>query len=271
MSFNANETGVRTGEPVYLYQFAFGGDSYNLTNLDQPVTVGGVAYTPTTIKHTAPKQARQKEAQATDVTLPVDHAIPSRFYTSVPGKLGTLKVYKVHFSDIGVTDDTIKEFDGTVNSMKVSGDVAAVLKCYPMTAKQRRAGPRINYSAQCPHILGDARCGVNIASFAYTGTVTGVNNRQITVNGASAIDAVGGMVEAPYGSGDDYRMVLAQSGDNLLLMMPFEENPNGTTVRVFAGCDHTTTDCNTKFSNLVNYGGFPFVPTENPHNSELPK
>jgi uncharacterized phage protein (TIGR02218 family) len=34
----------------------------------------------------------------------------------------------------------------------------------------------------------------------------------------------------------------------------------GDTFQAFAGCDKQQNTCNTKFSNLVHFGGFPFVP-----------
>jgi hypothetical protein len=38
----------------------------------------------------------------------------------------------------------------------------------------------------------------------------------------------------------------------------------GQAVTLYPGCDHTTTTCDGKFSNLNNYGGFPHIPTKNP-------
>ena len=43
----------------------------------------------------------------------------------------------------------------------------------------------------------------------------------------------------------------------------------GQTVDVFAGCDHSLAICESKFANVINYGGFPFVPIKNPFNSSL--
>lgn len=71
--------------------------------------------------------------------------------------------------------------------------------------------------------------------------------------------------------GDDARLILSQSGDDLQLLLPFPDSILGSTVVILAGCDHTVTTCDSKFntpsdpqSNVVNFGGFPFVPTKNP-------
>ena len=35
-------------------------------------------------------------------------------------------------------------------------------------------------------------------------------------------------------------------------------------VKLYPGCDHSRQTCNDKFDNLLNYGGFDFIPTKNP-------
>jgi hypothetical protein len=35
---------------------------------------------------------------------------------------------------------------------------------------------------------------------------------------------------------------------------------NGDTLNAIAGCDKLQATCTSKFSNLVNFAGFPFVP-----------
>ena len=78
------------------------------------------------------------------------------------------------------------------------------------------------------------------------------------------------------GGGLDHRLILAQDGDDVTLLLPFAENIVGSTIVLLAGCDHSITTCDTKFStpldplsNVRNFGGFPFVPTKNPHETGL--
>lgn len=78
------------------------------------------------------------------------------------------------------------------------------------------------------------------------------------------------------GGGDDHRLILSQSGDDVTLLLPFPETIVGSTVVLLAGCDHSITTCDTKFntpedtlSNVINYGGFAFVPNKNPFETGL--
>lgn len=38
----------------------------------------------------------------------------------------------------------------------------------------------------------------------------------------------------------------------------------GTKLILYAGCDKLNTTCSTKFNNILNFGGFPFIPQDNP-------
>jgi hypothetical protein len=107
--------------------------------------------------------------------------------------------------------------------------------------------------------------------------VSAQSGATITVPGAGGFGAdwwVGGFVEID--GGDDARLVLAQSGNDLTLLLPFPQSAVGRQIIAFAGCDHTITTCDTKFdtpedtdSNVINYGGFAFVPTRNPYQTGL--
>ena len=57
----------------------------------------------------------------------------------------------------------------------------------------------------------------------------------------------------------------------LTLLLPFNTTDVdvGTSVEVFAGCDHSLATCKAQYDNVANYGGFAFVPLRNPFESGL--
>lgn len=59
------------------------------------------------------------------------------------------------------------------------------------------------------------------------------------------------------------RFVTAQSGQNITFSYPFESLLANDRIVLIPGCDHLNTTCSDKFNNLINYGGFPFFPTDN--------
>jgi hypothetical protein len=116
----------------------------------------------------------------------------------------------------------------------------------------------------CNHLLFSAGCGVNSASFNHIGIVTLVDGNEITIAGlsASGLDVLGGFVQST--STIEKRMILAVSGDVVTVLLPFENDPDGTTVTAFAGCNRIVTeDCAVKFSNEEQFGGYAFVPNRN--------
>lgn len=118
----------------------------------------------------------------------------------------------------------------------------------------------------CDADLGDARCGVDLGPFTETGTVTAV-----TTNGefeASAItDPAGyfkyGVLTWLTGANAGLSMEVKEqtTGGNfeLILPMPFTV-AIGDTFDVVAGCDKTIETCIAKFTNVVNFRGFPHIP-----------
>jgi hypothetical protein len=43
---------------------------------------------------------------------------------------------------------------------------------------------------------------------------------------------------------------------------------SGAEVRAYAGCNRTLDECKTRFDNVANFGGMPFIPTKNPFGSD---
>jgi uncharacterized phage protein (TIGR02218 family) len=51
------------------------------------------------------------------------------------------------------------------------------------------------------------------------------------------------------------------AGTSLTLGYPLQSLPaTGDTFTVYQGCDHTPGTCSSKFNNLPNFRGFPYVP-----------
>lgn len=136
----------------------------------------------------------------------------------------------------------------------------------------RRMGLRQRYQVTCPYSLYGQGCGLDKEDFATTDDVT------LVVNNVVTFPAAAGFADGYFTSGifednvGNLRFITKHVGDQLTLIRPM--NPflayiaangyTGLTCRVFPGCDRSTQTCNDKFDNLLNHGGFPFMPTKNP-------
>lgn len=272
MAFDTTEKSVEGGQPIELYTFSLGGASFRFNNSDVDVTIGGLVYESEQVSRSDVEASGEDEINSVDITLPVTNDVASRYIAIVPGRRMLVTVYKTHLSEVGATEETSLVFSGFVASAKLVDKLTAVLRCKPESSIFRRSGPRFQYTSLCNHVLYDGGCKLVANNFSFTSTVTAINGDVITVNNASSLGAdyfQGGYIEFPVGSGDDFRMVLQQSGDDMRLLLPFESLVVGQQVKLFAGCKHDIATCNAKFSNVINFGGFPYIPRKNPFTTEI--
>jgi uncharacterized phage protein (TIGR02218 family) len=128
------------------------------------------------------------------------------------------------------------------------------------------------YQFGCDAVLGDARCGVDLDDPGYAVTATVVSaaeGRRIVVSGAGAFDEewfMRGRAEfisgANAGRAADIKNQRTLAGGvelELWHAMPMTIVA-GDSLRLRAGCDKQFTTCRAKFSNGMNFRGFPHIP-----------
>lgn len=122
----------------------------------------------------------------------------------------------------------------------------------------------------CDAILGDARCGVNInnAGFSDAGTAVSRVDAELVLAGIGFADewATRGTLSFTTGAGAGksmnvrrHRLVAGQTRVSLWAVPTFAVAP-GDGVILRAGCDKQFSTCRTRFSNAVNFRGFPHMP-----------
>lgn len=267
MTFDAFEYSTESARPVELYQFTIGSTIYRYTSAEDQVSFSSQTWFPRQISRNNPDQSSEDRRQQIEVILPSSDTLARRFIAIPPGPNVQLVVTRFHRSDA----EAVILWQGNIISAGYSNDnTICTLVGVTSEAAFDRPVPRFKYQGLCNHVLFDGGCGLDRESFKYTGTCTAVSGNTITVSGLLASEGAGWAVGGYVNFGDqDYRLVVSQSGDVLTLLVPFETSPLNQSVEVFAGCDHTLATCNSKFSNVVNYGGFPYVPTLNPFSSGL--
>lgn len=277
MTFNANETGVETGQPIELYEFVIGADRTRMTSSENDVTL---TTTLETFEAEAISRGRIVEevgdptSNKLEVRLPAAHDFVQQFRSIAPGQRATLTLFRLHRADLGGSEDRTQIFKGTLRNVSYTKDGrVAIIQVLSITSAYSRPTPRRTYQGLCNHMLYDSRCTISKddPSFRHIGACTGVSGDTITVTGVAAFNALTDFFEAGFVEfNSDFRTVVAQSGDVLTLIAPFLTSPLGSNVIVRAGCKHRiSTDCDSKFSNLDNFGGFPYVPKKNPFTSGL--
>jgi uncharacterized phage protein (TIGR02218 family) len=121
------------------------------------------------------------------------------------------------------------------------------------------------YTANCRAALGDARCGVNLASYTFSGSVTGAegayafsDSSKTQANGYFS----GGKVTFSSGSNIGIAMEVRDfSAGRFGLFLPLPSPITvGDAYTVHAGCDKRFDTCVARFFNAMNFRGEPHVP-----------
>jgi uncharacterized phage protein (TIGR02218 family) len=145
-----------------------------------------------------------------------------------------------------------------------------------LTAEMRSTAHRLaepqgrHFARACDADLGDARCGVDLAAHAFTGTVVATDGRVTLV--------AAGLGAAPAGTLDGGRLAWA-SGANLGASVEVKRHAStakgalvelwrpttepiapGDAIAVTAGCDKAFETCRDRFANQLRFRGFPHIP-----------
>ncbi len=122
--------------------------------------------------------------------------------------------------------------------------------------------PRNLYMPACNHVLFDSGCGVVKNTYSANGTVgSGVTNAVIPWSSASSAYAQGTITFTSGINAGVSATIKSATSSALTLAYPLQTVPAaGDAFTASQGCDHTMSSCQSKFNNLANFRGFPFVP-----------
>jgi len=160
---------------------------------------------------------------------------------------------------------TIEKFDALDTTHDVGEVWSAKLESI-LGRLKRRVGH--TYTKGCRWgRLGDDDCGVNLGSLSQFCTVDVVTKtRMAFTSDASSVDGyfTDGYVEWAPGAGNEnlkheVKIFTAIGGVvELQIKTPYDIN-SGDQFLIFPGCDRSVDICKTKFNNISNFGGFPFI------------
>lgn len=124
------------------------------------------------------------------------------------------------------------------------------------------------YSPSCAATLGDARCKVDLGPLTVSGALTSVDSARAFADTlrTEADDYFGaGLITWTSGLNTGLQMEVrdyTQSGGTFVLALPMPYTVHvDDTYNLVPGCrKRAILDCKTKFSNIVNFRGHPYVP-----------
>lgn len=264
MTYSTFETSIDTGLPVELYQITQGSLSWNFVSGATEIVRLGQTYVPSSISRDNVKQTTDTFKDSMRLTFPRDNLFASQYIAFAPEEVTTVTLYRGHYGD--PDSEFIVYWKGRVVGAKTSGNQIDI-QCESVFTSIKRPGLRARFEYTCRRTLYLGGCNVNREAYKHIGNILSISGGLLlTVVGASLKPDgyyTGGMII----SADSIpRFVVAHTGDNITLSRTVPGLASGQNVSLYPGCDHLKETCFTKFNNLNNFGGFPWIPTRNPYN-----
>jgi uncharacterized phage protein (TIGR02218 family) len=276
MSFDALETSQESGRPIEVYEFTFDGTTYRYTSSSKSQTISTITYeTLSGLKRDRISLGPAFRSRDITVEMPASALIAQAFGGTLPGSRCTLSIKRFHSTDTP-TPELRELFFGYVQAVtfeRGAGSVASFV-VRDQLGSQGFTLPRRGFQSSCDHVLYEpTTCKADDTDPTFRASVLSVasiSGKTLTVSSGLSGVYADGFMQAGYVediAAGDYRLILTHTGNVLSLMHPFRSQP--VLVNVFAGCAHIASVCSSKFSNVVNFGGFPYVPSENPFETGL--
>lgn len=252
-------------EPAELYKFWIdGGPEWHFCDGDISVDYDGDTYLPAAISRSQTSVSIKFEETKLKITIPnVDQPIYQFVQGDPPADIW-VSVNKIHRDQSPY--ETVNVFIGQVSKATLRGE-SVELDCIGFERFLNTQIPRYRYQPPCNNSLFDTFCTLSKSSYKVTATVTKVDNDTFSsaTFGSYATNYFRfGVIEYTDGDGILHTMMIrSNSGNNIHLRYPEPNIPNGASVDCYPGCDKKINTCETKFSNLLNFFGHPYIPKEN--------
>lgn len=249
------------------------------TNADVPVTLNGYVYAANSIlvdglkfKCAAGLEVDQQQitvsARATDTVggVPFLQALRNGVFDGCEIQRERAFLNSWAASDAANPIGSVILFKGRVGTVDSIGRTTAQITVNSDLVLLDLQMPRNVYSPSCQHVLYDSGCTLVKSAFGTAGTVTSVSANPFSVinwSGASTNFNQGTLTfSSGVNAGISVNVKSAVAGISLSLSYPLQNAPaTGDAFTVYWGCDHTQATCTSKFNNLTNFRGFPYIPS----------
>lgn len=242
------------------------GSTMGFTNHDVDLVIGGITYE--AASGFTPTAVETSRDMAVD-NLDIQGAIDSTRITKsdlLSGKYdgAQILIFQCDWSNLSSTAFYVRKGTlGQVSAGKTAftAEIRGLMQSY-----QQEIGDV--YQKSCRVTLGSTKCGVNVAAYTSTFTVTAYysSDGSIYTNSTQADYYYDyGLLTWTSSGLNNGRSVEVKRYTNtngkFIPFLPFTYTPStGDVFTVVAGCDGNFTTCSTKFSNVANFRGEPHVP-----------
>jgi len=259
MSFISMEESQQSGAPVELYDFCINLTHWHYTSADHDITYSGQDYLARPVARAAIEMSDEVARAGLTISVSRDDAFVGSYLLGVGGRLASVTILRGHEAD----GEFVTIWKGRVGAIVFKNSLAEI-QCESIFTSLKRQGLRAKYQHLCRFALYGEGCNVSEGDYLFTGSISVVSGLTLTVPGLD------GQADGYYFAGllkyGDFvwRMIEGHAGNVITVDRSLPGAAYGDTVLVYPGCDHTSDACRDKFNNLLNFGGFEFIPLVNP-------
>lgn len=273
MTYEENETGVESRNPIELYHFHSPSDDWYYTSANRSINydVDGDGtnelFEDIAISRSNPGLSSKINQQKLTLTAPKDFPVIQPYRITPPQDKREVKIIRYHE---GNQSESVVFWQGTIQSVAWDRGDKAQVQLKPLSGHMEDNGLRKHFQFQCNHILYGDACGLDEANYSHQGEILSIDR---TGDGRYEIASTNPEPDGWYNNGffvvGQQRQLITNSKQNdsstdVEMLTEPEGVAVGDTATIYAGCDRNMDDCKNKFSNLDNFGGFPFIPDRNP-------
>lgn len=274
MTFQLREESEEQAVPTSLYLIEYGGDAnafFAYTDSEMEVVFGGKTYIPTVIGRQEIESSGTLDKTTLEVEITPNAGVVDLYMTGVPSHVVGMTIFQGHVDD--PDNEFIAVWTGRIISINI-GSRYATIAGQPVSTSMKRAGLRRHYQYGCPFALYGPHCQADQVAATESGTVAAVGGNFIDLaegwNGErDKLKFQGGFVQwTDPATGISHTRTTLKVTPGVPDRLLINGNTTGllvaATVSVVLGCNHQTTDCSELHDNILNYGGQPYIPKENP-------
>ena len=241
---------------------------YAFCDGETPITRGGITYIPFPISVSEINTSGSLDKSDITVTLARGTEMESEFIGFPTSQVVNLIVFQGHVGD----DPTISNYPalwvGRVGSPTFENESIA-FTCVPVSTSVQRPGLRRNYQLTCPHVLFGPKCRAQRKSATITRRVTGIFGNLVNINANLPLNGdkyKGGMIEWLSDGKSSLRTIVkvSQTNDQIAVRGNLRGVNIGDVIKITLGCNRLQSDCSNLHNNILNFGGQPYIPLENP-------
>jgi len=257
MAYEDYDLSVDSSQPDELFLFEYDGDGSRYTITSSAYDVDFQANTYKAVPVSRSNIQSTSEIGKNGVTVKVDRD-NIYFLRHLAGSLS----YNTVLTIFSMQPDTsyVQAWKGVVKSVtRTTSNIEVVTS--PISTSANRPIIHRKYQVQCPHALYSYYCGVNKSMYSRSGVLTSASSSVLTST-TFAAEVNGWFVGGDITINHEKRMIIAHTGDTVSILDAFYGVSAGDPFTATAGCSHLISDCDSKFSNHLNYGGCPWIPSD---------